>query len=105
LRPETATPADLRQALLFLVQFKLASQKLANCGVTANALAASTYPSTPHCSTFARLAAGAFCLASHSFAFLRSINQDALAKTDWMAKQKFRPTRPGGFSGAKAYIR
>jgi hypothetical protein len=22
-----------------------------------------------------------------------------------MAKQKFRPTRPGGFSGAKAYIR
>jgi hypothetical protein len=30
---------------------------------------------------------------------------DALAKTQRMAKQKFRPTRPGGFSGAKAYIR
>jgi len=30
---------------------------------------------------------------------------DALAKTHWMAKQKFRPTRLGGFSGAKAYIR
>ena len=30
---------------------------------------------------------------------------DALAKKNWMAKQKFRPTRLGGFSGAKAYIR
>jgi hypothetical protein len=30
---------------------------------------------------------------------------DAFAKTFGMAKQKFRPTRPGGFSGAKAYIR
>jgi hypothetical protein len=30
---------------------------------------------------------------------------DALAKTQRMAKQKFRPTRHGGFSGAKAYIR
>jgi len=29
---------------------------------------------------------------------------DALAKTIEMAKQKFRPTRLGGFSGAKAYI-
>jgi hypothetical protein len=30
---------------------------------------------------------------------------DAFAKTRKMAKQKFRPTRLGGFSGAKAYIR
>jgi hypothetical protein len=29
---------------------------------------------------------------------------DAFAKTHKMAKQKFRPTRLGGFSGAKAYI-
>ena len=29
---------------------------------------------------------------------------DAFAKNNKMAKQKFRPTRPGGFSGAKAYI-
>jgi hypothetical protein len=32
-------------------------------------------------------------------------NYDAFAKTLTMAKQKFRPTRLGGFSGAKAYIR
>jgi hypothetical protein len=31
-------------------------------------------------------------------------NIDAFAKTHKMAKQKFRPTRLGGFSGAKAYI-
>jgi hypothetical protein len=30
---------------------------------------------------------------------------DAFAKTRGMAKQKIRPTRLGGFSGAKAYIR
>jgi hypothetical protein len=30
---------------------------------------------------------------------------DAVAKSRKMAKQKFRPTRLGGFSGAKAYIR
>jgi hypothetical protein len=30
---------------------------------------------------------------------------DAFAKTHGMAKQKFRATRLGGFSGAKAYIR
>jgi hypothetical protein len=30
---------------------------------------------------------------------------DGLAKTHKMAKQKFRPTRLGGFSGVKAYIR
>jgi hypothetical protein len=29
---------------------------------------------------------------------------DAFAKTYTMAKQKFRPTRLGGFSGTKAYI-
>jgi hypothetical protein len=33
------------------------------------------------------------------------ITYDAFAITRWMAKQKFRPTRLGGFSGAKAYIR
>jgi hypothetical protein len=31
-------------------------------------------------------------------------SHDAFAKTLTMAKQKFRPTRLGGFSGAKAYI-
>jgi len=30
---------------------------------------------------------------------------DAFAKTLTMAKHKFRPTRFGGFSGAKAYFR
>jgi hypothetical protein len=30
---------------------------------------------------------------------------DVFAKNQRMAKQKFRPTRLGGFSGAKAYIR
>jgi hypothetical protein len=49
----------------------MASQKLTNCGVAAIVLAASTYLSTPHCSTIARLAVGAFCLASGYFAFLR----------------------------------
>ncbi|MDY6849453.1 MAG: hypothetical protein SV239_10095, partial [Thermodesulfobacteriota bacterium] len=39
----------------------MASQKLTNCCVAAIALAASTYVSTPHCSTIARLAFGAFC--------------------------------------------
>jgi len=29
---------------------------------------------------------------------------DALAKTQGMARQKFRPTGLGGFSGAKAYM-
>jgi hypothetical protein len=29
---------------------------------------------------------------------------EAFAKNQKMAKQKFRPTRPGVFSGAKAYI-
>ncbi len=29
---------------------------------------------------------------------------DELVNKHWMAKQKFRPTRLGGFSGAKAYI-
>jgi hypothetical protein len=31
--------------------------------------------------------------------------EGAFAKTQRKAKQKFRPARPGGFSGAKAYIR
>jgi hypothetical protein len=49
----------------------MASQKLTNCCVAAIALAASTYVSTPHCSTIARLAFGAFCLAIDIDAFLR----------------------------------
>jgi hypothetical protein len=49
----------------------MASQKLTNCCVAAIALAASTYLSTPHCSTIARLAFGAFCLAIDIDAFLR----------------------------------
>ncbi len=48
----------------------MASQKLTNCGVAAMPLAASTYVSTPHCSTIARLAFGAFCLAISQVAFL-----------------------------------
>jgi hypothetical protein len=36
--------------------------------------------------------------------FCDAIRCDSFAKTYRMAKQKFRPTRPGGFSGAKAYI-
>ena len=31
-------------------------------------------------------------------------NDDVFEKTHGMAKQKFRPTRPGDFSGAKAYV-
>jgi hypothetical protein len=49
----------------------MASQKLANCCVAALALAASTYIGTPHCSTIARLAGDAFCLAIPYIAFLR----------------------------------
>jgi hypothetical protein len=37
--------------------------------------------------------------------FHQPAKDDALEKKEWMAKLKFRPTRPGGFSGAKAYIR
>jgi len=35
---------------------------------------------------------------------LMSYIYDAFAKNLERAKQKFRPTRPGGFSGVKAYI-
>jgi hypothetical protein len=35
---------------------------------------------------------------------MTTAKSDALAKTYRMAKQKFRPTRLGGFSGMKAYI-
>jgi hypothetical protein len=48
----------------------MASQKRTNCCVAAIALAASTYVGTPHCSTIARLAFGAFSLAICCF-FLR----------------------------------
>jgi hypothetical protein len=36
--------------------------------------------------------------------FIESFILDAFPKTHKMAKQKFRPTRLGVFSGAKAYI-
>jgi hypothetical protein len=43
--------------------------------------------------------------AIHSFCFLAKASLfDAFGKTHKMAKQKFRPARLGGFSGAKAYI-
>jgi len=37
--------------------------------------------------------------------FFDAIKFDVFTKKHEMAKQKFRPTRLGGFSGAKAYIR
>jgi hypothetical protein len=49
----------------------MASQKLTNCCVAAIALVTAAYLSTPHSSTIARLAFGAFCLAILSLAFLR----------------------------------
>jgi hypothetical protein len=49
----------------------MASQKLTNCCVAAIALVTAAYLSTPHSSTMARLAFGAFCLAIHYFSFLR----------------------------------
>jgi tetratricopeptide (TPR) repeat protein len=48
----------------------MASQKLTNCSVAAIVLVTAAYLSTPHSSTIARLAFGAFCLAIHSFCFL-----------------------------------
>jgi hypothetical protein len=42
-------------------------------------LAASTYVSTPHCSTMARLAFGAFCLAIQLDAFCESIKWETVA--------------------------
>jgi hypothetical protein len=58
----------------------MASQKLTNCCVAAIALAASTYLSTPHCSTIARLAVDAFCLAISPFGFLaKASNTDRKA--------------------------
>jgi len=49
----------------------MASQKLTNCCVAEIALTVATSESTPHCSTIARLAVGAFFLASPFFAFWR----------------------------------
>jgi hypothetical protein len=48
----------------------MASQKLTNCCVAAMALVTAAYLSTPHSSTIARLASGAFCLAILTFCFL-----------------------------------
>jgi hypothetical protein len=66
----------------------MASQKLTNCGVAAIALAASTYLSTPHCSTMARLAVGAFCIATTSEAFCESFRSDGIAKKKAFCGQK-----------------
>jgi len=65
----------LEWGLQSLAEQLMASQKLTNCCVAAIALAASTYISTPHCSTIARLSFGAFCLAIGYFAFLRKHQQ------------------------------
>ena len=53
----------------------MASQKLTNCCVAAIALVTAAYLSTPHSSTIARLAFGAFCLAIHSFYFLAKVSR------------------------------
>jgi hypothetical protein len=58
----------------------MASQKLTNCCVAAIALVTAAYLSTPHSSTIARLAFGAFCLAIHSFCFL--------AKASFLCRQE-----------------
>jgi hypothetical protein len=48
-------------------------------------------------------------MVAHLISYLKfqtiCVTFDAFAKTQKMAKQKFIPTRLGGFSGAKAYIR
>lgn len=41
---------------------------------------------------------------SRNYVLIAGAIIDALAKTHGMAKQKFRSTRPGGFSGAKVYM-
>jgi hypothetical protein len=51
----------------------MASQKLTNCCVAAIALVTAAYLSTPHSSTIARLAFGAFCLAIHFLLSCESI--------------------------------
>jgi ABC-type transport system involved in multi-copper enzyme maturation permease subunit len=59
----------------------MALQKLANCCVAAIALVTAAYLSTPHSSTIARLAFGAFCLAIHSFCFF--------VKASKMSRERF----------------
>jgi ABC-type transport system involved in multi-copper enzyme maturation permease subunit len=66
----------------------MASQKLTNCCVAAIALVTAAYLSTPHSSTIARLAFGAFCLAIHSFCFL--------AKASKISLQPIGPEKPAG---------
>jgi hypothetical protein len=63
---------------------RMASQKLANCCVAAIALVTAAYLSTPHSSTIARLAFGAFCLAIHAFCFLaKASKRIAFVKGQW----------------------
>jgi hypothetical protein len=66
----------------------MASQKLTNCCVAAIALVTAAYLSTPHSSTIAHLAFGAFCLAIHSFCFL--------AKASKISLQPIGPEKPAG---------
>jgi hypothetical protein len=69
----------------------MASQKLTNCCVTAIALVTAAYLSTPHSSTIARLAFGAFCLAIHSFCFLAkasSLKNRGESRLNLMLSQK-----------------
>jgi hypothetical protein len=70
-KPDTADKNGIPEAVLcFGDFFMMASQKLTNCCVAAIALVTAAYLSTPHSSTIARLAFGAFCLAIRSFCFL-----------------------------------
>jgi hypothetical protein len=65
----------------------MASQKLPHGGVAAIALTASTYISTPHCSTIARLAVGVFCLAISSFCFLAKASNNTDLKYAFTTQQ------------------
>jgi len=72
----------------------MSSQKLTNCCVAAIALVTAAYLSTPHSSTIARLAFGAFCLAIPSYCFLAKASI-------LMASQKTALRRYGVFSGSR----
>jgi hypothetical protein len=58
----------------------MASQKLTNGCVAAMALVTAAHLSTPHSSTIARLAFGAFCLAIHFLLSCESIKNDLRTK-------------------------
>jgi len=60
----------------------MALQKLTNHSVAAIVFTASTYVSTPHCSTIARLVVGAFCLASPYFAFFAKVSNNVAGSSN-----------------------